>query len=916
MDKFNQSQTSTAPTTAGYRDISALHSLFRFFEMVHMTIVPRFIFFFASCLVLVSVKPAFSGNPLILEEAQIVEGHPARFVLGHGNLAAGEKLAGLIHLPPGCADPSLWAAESEGLKIQILPFRMGAIEGLQVHLESQAEDTSGTIILEGPVPELFQSREVALKQAYRSVFLNSDSPILVSRQREKTSQQSPQYSGDFRVQYGAGDQILSIRPSLLGAASLDPASTRLVHRGSSLSIGGSIGGNLWFYAPYNDTLTDDSDSVFLTLDSSDPSVEMAARPAFQTLSPEQSEVAIDRSRSYEENNVYRRAMSTGIGRRFAYHWLAYPQAAGLDRTETQQLPFFDVLSSPEISARVEIFGDNQTDGISPDHHADLQIEGIALPRAEWEGSRLHIVNETVALPSTTPAPGVSLVHSVADDSPTAQSGLDMQLLDRVVLRWNGFPRAEEGLRGSLSVPYSENPRRVTMGGFPAGTTSSDLIVLDVTVPNTPVRITNPPTFTDSSGTVAVEFEAAQEASNFWIQLKSDFAQPDQAVPTETLPSPAKTSNVIEALYIRPEPYADEIAPLLASRNEAAYGFSPQAAYNAFNGGQKSPEAIRDAIRWLLENSAQTAPIPRVVLIGAGSLDPRNYLELPQAPEVPPFIQAGIVINGKNLENTVDYEYALLFGNDDIPDAALGRIPAENSDQLTTAINRQLAYDQAGSTLINPSRQGIFVADEGAQFAPDQNRWINRWEQTGRPAFRIDLDPATQSADFADLQNQLEAGTGAAFVLYTGHGNTDRWSGLKFLASEDVPTIDTNGKWPIIATFTCLNGYYAAPGDEPCLAEEWLFADENRGAIANIAPAGVDQYFEQSLFNEAFMNQFIYSPGEAPETIGDVLFLAQVDFATDHPELDTTIREYNLFGDPATALYLEQETASEENWMIY
>jgi hypothetical protein len=349
---------------------------------------------------------------------------------------------------------------------------------------------------------------------------------------------------------------------------------------------------------------------------------------------------------------------------------------------------------------------------------------------------------------------------------------------------------------------------------------------------------------------------------------------------------------------------------------------PQAAYNAFNGGQESPEALRDAVRALLDAHPFRHPFPGLLLAGHASLDHHDYLGLQASPQVPCFIDESVQTEFGTFENPIDYPYALLYGDDLLPDVMLGRIPARTSAELALAVSRIVQHDALAATLSLSDRPGVFIADADNNFAADNPTWVSMWQQTGNTGLAIRrADYATTALAFGAIQSVMQASpAGAAFVMYSGHGFNDTWWSSAVMSPTRVASIDTEGRWPIVATFTCLNGYYAFPGaTSPTLSEAWLFSTDPgtlRGAVANIAPCSADFYIQQRLFAEAVLDGFTLSEDQRPRSVGELLLRAQADYATEWPMLEKTLKEYLLFGDPATSLAIDPPLSGIPGWVVF
>lgn len=803
--------------------------------------------------------------------------------------------------------------------LELRSVRVGTVPAVQVVLDSAVLDFFATlpdvvlrIRLESPPVRPATVRMAPIgrcaetKRILQGAFLNGDllreipESVPASERRVRLSESPAMPPGAYRVSYAGGDALLALDLTQLGLPAGNPRGLRLVYHGDVISTGGLLADQrLWFYAPRTHTLTDRTDAVFATPDSIAPSPPMTQRNAFLSLTPQATEAAIERSRLYDYNLRYERAAVRPLGERFVFNRLSSNQQA------TYSLPVHDLMTTNVVQLRVELLGYNESPAASPDHFADLTLQTIALSRVSWKGRRVLQFYATVFLPTLPNPASLSLVHRVPAGSPFVSGTTDIQNLDIVELRWTGYPRI--GTDGRCLVELEEDPeglpRRVSIGGFPPTLTDSDFLVLDITNPRHPVRILEPAIFPDASGGRAIEFEVSGEAGRYFAQTLSSIASPTVVCLAESLPALPSADTLLEGIYVCQAALSAALAPLKSLRGAGIIELDPQAAYNVFNHGQESPEAIRQALSVLVANAQRRTTLPWVLLVGRGSLDRRNYLGLADGPQVPPFIDPGVPTSGGfDIETTTDYPYCLLDGDDQIPDAMVGRIPANTPAELTVAVNRIIAHQGLAEALREKARWGVFVVDDEPEFLYEAPNWMAQWEATGKPLFPVLVDTGTTETAF--IRQALEDPIGgAALVKYIGHGNTDRWAQERVMTNALVPTITTNSQWPVVAALTCLNGYYSFPGGAPCLAEAWLFAPIENGAVANIAPTAVDYFDVIRYFILEFMDLLARDLTSRPTRVGELFTRTQIAYATKFPQMILTSREYILFGDPATDLTL-------------
>jgi hypothetical protein len=442
-----------------------------------------------------------------------------------------------------------------------------------------------------------------------------------------------------------------------------------------------------------------------------------------------------------------------------------------------------------------------------------------------------------------------------------------------------------------------------MGGIAAGTPAPEIVVLDVTDEKAPVRLGNPFVFTDRSGTLAVEFEAPAAGGRFLVQRVTDAASLGEPTLAPTLP---RTRDVLQGIYVAPAELHEALQPLLAIRGTGYALLDPEAAYHAFSNGQESPEGIRRAIAHLVGSALEAVDFPSVVLVGHATLDPRGYTGTATASQVPTYVDESIDTSF-TIENPVDYPYGLLFGDDDLIDAQVSRLPARSAAELAHMVSRILAHEATAGTLAATARPGVFAFDTDLSIQLDRPLWRDLWLETGRPLREVSLSPDTDgSAERALLHGFFQEGpSGPAYVMYNGHGNNTLWATSQLLTANDVDALDTRSGYPLVTTYTCLNAYYAFPGSSVrCLAERWLLAPLGRGGIASFAPSGADFYNYQREMAVPVM-ELLASP-DRPETIGELMTLARLQFAINRPDLMDTTRLYLLFGDAASPTTLPKD----------
>jgi hypothetical protein len=831
------------------------------------------------------------------------------------------------------ADGTSISPATARVALSLRPIAAGTITGLQLLVEPThpSPPVAHLVVrVQGPPMDPAKRPEkplhIAARRLLQGNFLNGPQVASIDWPAPDAPKSAlPTPPGSHRVTWRHGNEIVAVELAPLAIGPDDLHVLRLDHHGTALPIGGVLGDKLWFYAPRRITDFARTDSAFLDPAAAQPSGPIATRPAFQTLAPQGTEVALTQTRRFERNLRYERFLPLPVGHRFLWHAVQRPATSTIPATATIALPIHDALTTATVQLRPLLRGANATPPHDPDHFADFILAGTPLPRTTWTGQTWHEPLLEVAL-DPLPATGPWLLeHRVANGTPVLATGVDGQRLDSVELTWTGYPRIGPEGRHRLELPASPQPRRITIGGLPPGTTPADLALLDVTQPHQPVRITLEAQhlFAIGGGATALEFEAPADQSVYHLQLLASHAAPLFAGAAELLPAPLPPQRELHGIFVRPPAHAPALEPLAALRGSGRLlHLDPQAAYNAYSGGQESPEAIRQTLAALLEAHPNRLPFPSVLLVGHATLDPRDEMGLLEFPQVPCFIEESVLTEFGRMENPIDYPYAMLQGDDLLPDVMLGRLPARTTADVQLAVQRIRAHHALAPALSQIDRPGVFIADQDNNFRADQSVWAARWHHTGNSTILIKRpDYTTQTAAQQAIREAIESPPGgAAFVMYNGHGFNDTWWNSTVMSPARVRATDTENRWPIVATFTCLNGYYAFPGNTVLtLAEAWLFSTASgtlRGAVANIAPCSVDFYLEQRYFALAVLDSIAQDAKLRPDTIGGIMLQAQTSYITDFPSLGRTLREYILFGDPLTRFAIDTpETPVPSAWAI-
>ncbi|GAI41217.1 unnamed protein product, partial [marine sediment metagenome] len=246
-------------------------------------------------------------------------------------------------------------------------------------------------------------------------------------------------------------------------------------------------------------------------------------------------------------------------------------------------------------------------------------------------------------------------------------------------------------------------------------------------------------------------------------------------------------------------------------------------YDEFNYGNFDPLAIKDFLSYAYFNWQFPKPV-YVLLVGDASYDYKNYLGK-NINYVPThlFTQLYVDTHGwlRFIEIGSDSWFACVDGEDDLSDLLIGRLSGQNVSDIENMVEKIVQYekhlpDEAWRKNI------LFVADnpdEGGDFDWVSDQIASYYVPEDYDTTKVYFSRYYQNASWCKSDIKEKINEGCVITNYFGHGAMDLWAGEVIFASRDVSSLQNLGKYPLLITWTCLNGYFLHAKDDFSLAEE-------------------------------------------------------------------------------------------------
>jgi len=337
-------------------------------------------------------------------------------------------------------------------------------------------------------------------------------------------------------------------------------------------------------------------------------------------------------------------------------------------------------------------------------------------------------------------------------------------------------------------------------------------------------------------------------------------------------------------------------------------------FNEFSGGQPSPVAIRNFIKYLLNKAATNKlAAPRYLLLfGIANFNSRNYNSASQIPVFESAASTGVLTSYPS-----DDFYSIQADNDDINNftqikklaIAIGRLPVRNTAEADTVVEKIINYQKNlnGGAWKNKI---TWVADDGdynlhledAEAISTHLQQKNAsWSQK---KIYLDLYAATKNiaGNTYPLVNSEIVQTvneGSLILNYTGHGNFARLAEEAVISQTDVLQWNNATKLPLMITASC----DFAPYDQPQLSPFGFDAlmKNSKGVIGLVAASRLVFAYSNKQINDHFIQQLLVPDSLGNFlTIGEALQKAKMQ-AWSAEEDRMNAFKFSLLGDPAMRL---------------
>ena len=334
-------------------------------------------------------------------------------------------------------------------------------------------------------------------------------------------------------------------------------------------------------------------------------------------------------------------------------------------------------------------------------------------------------------------------------------------------------------------------------------------------------------------------------------------------------TPAPETTAPDTLVVCPEAFRSALAPWLELRQQQGHRC------------QVIKPASTDELRRAIRAVAKQGELRYVVLVGDAPIEKESAGSLVTVPTH--YVPSQVIMRfGGEKIIAGDNWYADL-DDDQLPDVAIGRLPADSAADLRTMVDKIVAYERGpapgnwrrrinlvaglggfgafADAAIEASAKRLLI--DGIPAAYTTSVTYGSWRSPYRP------DPQLFHASTVDRFNE-----GCLFWVYMGHGHTRTVDRVRtpdgqhhIFNTGDCSKLQCGARSPIALMLCCSTGGFDQRDD--CLAEELLRAKE--GPVAVLAGSRVTMPYAMSVLGAEMLRIYF---SEDCATVGELLAAAK------------------------------------------
>ncbi|HPR62584.1 MAG TPA: C25 family cysteine peptidase [Thermoanaerobaculia bacterium] len=552
----------------------------------------------------------------------------------------------------------------------------------------------------------------------------------------------------------------------------------------------------------------------------------------------------------------------------------------------------------------------------PDHHVKIGINGTFLTEAtfnDYDAVTLsHDFDQSILGSSGDLT--INVTHEVTDP-------VDLSILsDSVYSNWFDitYARQFEAVNDALTFSYDPGSYRFEISNY----SSDDAMVLDVTDPTFPVRLTNTSFInSDDKYTIRAYDAATTSPRTYHAAIPIAVTEGDLKADNSSLNLDDPGFVVPNWVMICPDDWVNstgvqDLVSLRQSQGLTTMVASVEDIYDEYSYGIFTPRAIRDFLEDLY-GMASPPDLQYVVLLGDSDYDYKDNAANGSYNLVPTWMVADPGFSSSAFHpypiHSFDNYFGCFSGSDSVPEIYIGRIPARTEVEANAALGK-IFYYETGITDFSWLGKTLFSADcqDYGQFEPGQDTnalyvspipphsvykmyfRLPPWNCNAKDVYQYVSGILTMTPNgISDLVDEFNEGYG--IISWNGHGGFQQWGSKNYLNVTDFPGLTNDTRPAVTLNANCYTGAFYHSIVQPTFLEGLM--TPATGMVGGISPGTYMFSFQDHSVLEPFYREVF---GRNRERLLGALFQGSILEIASSGDQRLTEGLVEM-GDPATRL---------------
>ena len=328
------------------------------------------------------------------------------------------------------------------------------------------------------------------------------------------------------------------------------------------------------------------------------------------------------------------------------------------------------------------------------------------------------------------------------------------------------------------------------------------------------------------------------------------------------------------IIIAPDSFRQVLEPMLIHYDAVLK--TPESIYRTYSNGVISPYAIKE---FLTNAYINWSICPEFVLIAQDKQIPAMSMQT--------------VVYGSTFS---DYWYALLIGDDYVPEVSVGRFPAKNKTELEIMVNKNMHILNSENQIWENTT--LMIAGYENEFRTQTEELIPNIVKKGFFPKRLYVDAFSENGPFygttSDLINYFQ--NGISYINFLGHGGGAVWGDRSLFTFEDFDNLNNYNRLPFVTSMTCFTGDVNNPNT---LGKRMLSHSEG-GAYGWFGSSGVGWIVNDYLLLKPIHDR-LFNTSLSSLPIGQIIDQSKTEYLFLNliwPDIALSqIFQFNLLGDP-------------------